>query len=224
MIKKSNIPLLLFTIFVSGHVFAGDTPSNNEIAEQRNAISTLKLPGENERYNQQISNMGTADFLKQVQVSSQPLGRLPDNSQKKTEEKKPYDLFVFVSSSMPAEALKSYSKQAKKLGAILVLRGFVNDKSSETRKFVAEMNEGGAEWMIHPESFTVFKVESVPSIVLADATSKTLTESGCAIETSYSKLLGNISLYAALDKFSLNSSKFSKIAKNIISESKITIN
>jgi type-F conjugative transfer system pilin assembly protein TrbC len=134
---------------------------------------------------------------------------------------KPYDILIFVSSSMPEAELKNYSKQAHSFGATLVLRGFVQDKSSETRAFVSALNEGGGGWMIHPEAFKLFRVDKVPTIVLADATSKTLREDGCAQETAYTKVSGDLTLDAALDLFGRQAEPiFATLSKKILSENK----
>jgi len=135
--------------------------------------------------------------------------------------RKPYDILIFVSSSMPEAELKNYSKQAHSFGATLVLRGFVQDKSSETRAFVSAMNEGGGGWMIHPEAFKLFRVDKVPAIVLADATSKTLTDDGCAQDTAYTKVSGDLTLDAALDLFSRRAEPaFASLSKKILVENK----
>jgi conjugal transfer pilus assembly protein TrbC len=127
------------------------------------------------------------------------------------------DLFVFVSASMPRSLLQDYARQAKQLGAILVLRGFVEEKQSITRQFIDSNNRAGAEWMIHPEAFNLFQVQAVPSIVLADASAGSVLENGCALPTSYAKISGDVTIYAALDFFKLRSeSKFANQAKKLL--------
>jgi conjugal transfer pilus assembly protein TrbC len=81
------------------------------------------------------------------------------------------------------------------------------------------MNEGGAAWMIHPASFKLFKVETVPSIVLADASSASLLDNGCAQETTYTKITGDITLDSALDVMSRRAEPgFAKLAKKLMAE------
>lgn len=127
------------------------------------------------------------------------------------------DLLVFVSASMPPDLLRNYSRQAHDYGAVLVLRGFVKDKLSETRALVAALNEGGAEWMIQPKSFKLFKVDRVPTIVLSLPSNGSVTEDGCAPESNYVKANGDLAIGAALDLFALKASpELSVAAKTII--------
>lgn len=112
------------------------------------------------------------------------------------------DLMVFVSASMPPDVIRNYSRQAKEYGAVMVLRGFVKDKMSETRKLITSLNAGGAEWMIQPQSFKLFKIDRVPTIVLSmHAASGSLTEDGCAAESEYVKISGDVGIGPALNAF-----------------------
>ena len=111
------------------------------------------------------------------------------------------DLLIFVSSSMPKEDLIAYSKQAKVVGATLVLRGDVDQSRQKTQIFVSEVNPVNASWQINPMLFKTFKVDSVPTFVLATAAAGfSLTEDGCAKAESYISLKGDQSLPAALDR------------------------
>ena len=75
--------------------------------------------------------------------------------------------------------------------------------------------------MIHPEAFKLFRVDKVPAIVLADATSKTLTDDGCAQDTAYTKVSGDLTLDAALDLFSRRAEPaFASLSKKILVENK----
>jgi len=111
------------------------------------------------------------------------------------------DLLIFVSSSMPREDLIAYSKQAKVVGATLVLRGDVDQSRQKTQIFVSEVNPVNANWQINPMLFKTFKVDSVPTFVLATAAAGfSLTEDGCAKAESYITVKGDQSLPAALDR------------------------
>lgn len=109
------------------------------------------------------------------------------------------DLMIFVSLSMPPDVLKELARQAREAGAVMMLRGFKDGKLSETKRAVLAVNRAGAEWDIHPEAFKMFKVKSVPTFVVANAKANSVLDDGCAPETSYASVTGNISVDLALD-------------------------
>ena len=111
------------------------------------------------------------------------------------------DLLIFVSNSMPREDLMAYSKQAKVAGATLVMRGDVGESRQKTQLFVGEVNPVNANWQINPMLFKTFKVDVVPTFVLATASAgSSLTQEGCANADSYITIKGDQSLPAALDR------------------------
>ena len=129
----------------------------------------------------------------------------------------PADLMIFVSLSMPDLMLEQYAGQAKRFNAVLMLRGFVNDKMSDTRTTLSRINKSGAQWEISPEPFKQFKIDKVPAIVLATAESGSITEDGCAKPETYTAVFGDISVKDALDKMSLLGQKtISVMAKSRI--------
>ena len=109
------------------------------------------------------------------------------------------DVVIFVSFSMPKQDLLELSRQAKEMGATLVLRGLKDNSADATRIAAADVNPGGVEWDIHPELFKQFKVTKVPTFVVANAKSGSLDEEGCSPEATYASLSGNISLEQALE-------------------------
>ena len=119
----------------------------------------------------------------------------------------PADLMIFVSLSMPDLMLEQYAAQAKRFNAVLMLRGFVNDKMSDTRTTLSRINKSGAQWEISPEPFKQFKIDKVPAIVLATTESGSITEDGCAKPETYTAIFGDISVSDALDKMSLRGQK-----------------
>ena len=109
------------------------------------------------------------------------------------------DLMVFVSLSMPEQVLKTLARQAKDAGAVMVLRGLKGGSWQETWKTLTALNQViGAEWIIHPEGFSQFKVATVPTIVLADGRTASVMEDGCAEAASYAALAGDVSIEQAL--------------------------
>ena len=114
----------------------------------------------------------------------------------------PADLMIFVSLSMPRQMLERYAEQAKRFNAVMIMRGFVDDKLSTTRATLQGLNKAGASWQISPEPFTHFKIDKVPAIVMATAESASVTEEGCAAPETYTSIFGDMSVHAALDQMS----------------------
>ena len=109
-----------------------------------------------------------------------------------------YDLLIFVSFSMPEETLKQYSKQATEYGAVLVLKGMYKNSVQQTKLQALGVNQAGAEWDIAPATFRKFKIDRVPAIVLADVSTESVLENGCAKEGDYLQIDGEVSLHQAL--------------------------
>ena len=92
------------------------------------------------------------------------------------------ETYVFVSYSMPDNALKAYFKEAQELGATLVMRGLKDDS------FIAsgtKSQELGITYDINPDLFEQYKIELVPVIVVSKG-------------RDYDKIQGHISLREAI--------------------------
>lgn len=144
-----------------------------------------------------VSKATTADFMNLSRPGS---GTPPGKTPKTAAES---DLLVFVSLSMPDQMLVQYATQAKRFHAVLMLRGFVDEKLSATREALTRLNATGAQWEISPEPFKTFKINKVPAIVLATAESASVAEDGCAKPETYTSIFGDIAIVDALDKMSL---------------------
>jgi conjugal transfer pilus assembly protein TrbC len=70
--------------------------------------------------------------------------------------------YVFVSFSLNDEALKAYYMTAEKTGAVLVMRGLIDDSFMATK---AKLEELKIEYIIDPELFVKYNVTKVPTIV-----------------------------------------------------------
>jgi type-F conjugative transfer system pilin assembly protein TrbC len=114
------------------------------------------------------------------------------------ENKKKFDLMVFISFSLPEETIRQYSRQAAEYGAVLVLRGMHNNSLEQTKIAGAQVNPSGVEWNIAPATFRKFKIDRVPVIVLADAAGASVLEDGCAKESDYLRVDGDVSIHHAL--------------------------
>jgi type-F conjugative transfer system pilin assembly protein TrbC len=199
----------------------GQMPTDAEIAAKQKA--TLEaLNGMNvskEQIRSQMNSTGVAAGAAAAisganpgsQVRMEDFTRLsrPGAAQQaaKTTKEVPADLMIFVSLSMPANMLEQYAAQAKRFGATLIMRGFVNDRLSDTKVALQRLNKAGAAWQISPEPFIHFKIDKVPAIVVATAESASITEEGCAAPETFTAVFGDMSVHAALDHMSLRATK-----------------
>lgn len=193
MIAQKLIPISLFIGVMASAVAM---PTAADIAAQRNkidrALAGAQAPG----------SVGQINVPKPSYDAKTQSSILNDafatQGQTKAESRTGSDLMVFVSMSMPPEKLRAYSQQAKDAGAILVLRGFHRGSMKSTSAAARKVNPAMAEWMINPELFKLFKVDTVPAIVLTDARKASAVEDGCAPETSFTKVRGDVSIEQAL--------------------------
>jgi conjugal transfer pilus assembly protein TrbC len=77
-------------------------------------------------------------------------------------------LYIFVSFSMGEKALLNLAYDAKRYGAILVLRGFLDGSYRKTalelQKVITTTGQGV---LVDPELYTLFDISAVPTFVLA---------------------------------------------------------
>ena len=114
-------------------------------------------------------------------------------------------LKVFVSSSMGKELLKTYVKEARSYGGVLVFNGLPDNSWVKLNNMIMEIVEDqeGVGIQIDPEEFDRFNIKTVPAFVLikeADwitGTSEEMVED----RVIYDKVTGNIGTEAALRLF-----------------------
>ena len=94
-------------------------------------------------------------------------------------------LYIFVSFSMPKETLKALAIEAKKYGAVLLIRGLISNSFLKTATFIKDLEEGV---ILDPLLFREYKVGVVPTFIEAH-------------QAGYKKIRGNITLSYALSKF-----------------------
>lgn len=127
------------------------------------------------------------------------------------------DLLVFISTSMPIEALLKLGNQARRANAILVLRGIKGGLSKnnyeETLRFLKPVAETGASIQINPNLFKQFSVKSVPTFVLTDPgrSSQGCGGNSCTMESI--SVQGDVSLDYALEYFSQHGGVMARIAE-----------
>lgn len=176
----------------------------------------------------QNSNKAAMNAIDRLEGSAMPIGSqnlnvFLNNAQQGTpvapKKELKSDLIIFISLSMPEDAIKGYARQAKAYGATLMIRGFVDDKLSATRDAAVRLDQLGAPWQVNPQAFTKFKIDKVPAIVLANNQDSSLTEEGCAQPGTYSTIYGDVQIDFALNKFYERSNKvIAQIAKDRIAD------
>lgn len=113
-------------------------------------------------------------------------------------KKSKFELIIFVSFSMPDDLLRQYSAQAVESGATLVLRGLYDGSIAKTQARAIPVNPANARLDVAPALFKKFRIETVPAIVLTDTANGSVLENGCARESDYLKVEGDISIRQAL--------------------------
>jgi conjugal transfer pilus assembly protein TrbC len=117
---------------------------------------------------------------------------------------------------MPEQELNSLARQAKEYGGTLILRGFKDNRLSETKAAALKLNASGASWKIHPQLFKTFSVNQVPAIVVASDASNQLLANGCAPDTAFTSIYGAQSIEMSLRKIveQSNQREIVKISQN----------
>jgi type-F conjugative transfer system pilin assembly protein TrbC len=114
-------------------------------------------------------------------------------------------LKVFISSSMDLKLLKTYVKEARRYGGVLVFNGLPGNSWVKLNKTVTEIvgDEEGVGIQIDPEEFDRFNIKTVPAFVLLKEDDRVTYTSKEAEEDKviYDKVTGNIGTEAALRLF-----------------------
>lgn len=122
--------------------------------------------------------------------------------EKSSEDRYP-SLLVFVSFSMPMEALRALGKQVNKAGGKLVFRGLVNGSFPKTSE---KMRELGVDALIDPTLYEAFEIKACPVFVLLDKSMPSSNE-----KPSHDKLSGHVSLHHALNTFAKSGKQKAKV-------------
>ena len=131
-----------------------------------------------------------------------------------TQEKHP-DFLVFVSLSMPREALQRLIDQAERAGATLVFRGLKGDSMMKMGEEIkAIVGDSNVSVTIHPPAFQQFSVTRVPAVVLARPEASSVLENGCSKAETFVKVTGDVSLDYALEYIERSSPTWSEVARS----------
>lgn len=126
-------------------------------------------------------------------------------------------LLVFVTMAMPAPSLKALVVQAEKSGAVLVMRGLVNDSIRQTGAAVRELvGEHQTGIVVDPEAFDRYGVTHAPTFVLTKSGSGPVMPCGgkaCAPTDGHVQVTGDVSLDYALEKIEERAPRFKAEAR-----------
>ena len=111
------------------------------------------------------------------------------------------EVVVFMSLSAPAESWRRWSREAARIGAPLVLRGFGPEGLQGTLKRIGPHldREGGAA--IDPRLFRLFDVTVIPVVAVVPGGVPPCESRGCSADPAppHDRIAGNIGLEAALE-------------------------
>jgi type-F conjugative transfer system pilin assembly protein TrbC len=112
-------------------------------------------------------------------------------------------LQIFVSTSMPRQLLKSYAREASRLGGIIVFCGLPDGSFRKLTDLVMEISDEKHPYaaQIDDEAFKAFDVKTVPTIVLVKPNAMFDKQRG---QEKFDKVQGNITIKGALELFSNN--------------------
>ena len=111
------------------------------------------------------------------------------------------EVIVFMSLSAPAAAWRQWSREAARIGAPLVLRGFGPDGLQTTMKRIRPYLDREGSAAIDPRLFRLFGVAAIPAVVVAPGGVPPCGSPGCAADPAppHDRIAGNIGLEAALE-------------------------
>ena len=112
------------------------------------------------------------------------------------------EVLVFASLSLPEASWRQWSVDAKRAGAVFVLRGVAPDGLAATaRRIKSRLPEGGAGVAIDPVLFRRFAVDAVPAVAVVPGGVAPCRRRGCAGEPApvHDRIAGNVGLAAALE-------------------------
>jgi conjugal transfer pilus assembly protein TrbC len=142
---------------------------------------------------QGISGNGSPDTINEDSSDQKVCRSSAASLEEKSAEDRYPSLLVFVSFSMPMEALKTLGHQVNKAGGKLVFRGLVDGSFPKTSE---KMRELGVDALIDPTLYQAFEIKACPVFVLLDKPMPSSDE-----KPSHDKLSGHVSLHHALSTF-----------------------
>lgn len=109
-------------------------------------------------------------------------------------------ILIFVSFSMPKQSLEVYLRDAKKIGANVIIRGLINNSFQKTFREISSLvkTSHGLGVDLNPLWFKRFHITKVPAVVVIPERSPCFKGDQCHLNKDYDVMIGDISLFAAL--------------------------
>jgi type-F conjugative transfer system pilin assembly protein TrbC len=155
---------------------------------------------------QQLTRPYQADAKRAEAKAHELLNQYAESHGYRTVQKQPPAILIFVSFSMPEQSLIAYLRDAKKVGASVVIRGLIDNSFQKTFHRMAELvkaSEGGGV-ELNPLWFKKFSIKTVPAVVVVEG-------------EHHDVMIGNITLTAAL-KIIRDSGETNSIAQSALSK------
>jgi conjugal transfer pilus assembly protein TrbC len=202
IMKKIQMTIfMVFLVFLKTS-FALDTPP--EIAERWESHSSQILKPEDRQWMlEQAHNLqkikANEDILREtsneISTVSEP------NNHAQVAEPDPSGLLVFVSFSMSEQSLKAWTRQAKKAGGTLVLRGLVENSLKKTLERVQQVLGSDNLYVLNidPVAFKTFAITAVPAVVVTEAQQGITPEQSSEVP-NFDVIYGDVGLSYALKK------------------------
>ena len=111
------------------------------------------------------------------------------------------EVIVFMSLSAPTESWRQWSREAARIGAPLVLRGFGPGGLQATAKRIGGYLDREGAAAIDPRLFRLFSITVIPAVVVVPGGVRPCESRGCLSDAAppHVRVAGNIGLMAALE-------------------------
>lgn len=113
--------------------------------------------------------------------------------------------YLFVSASIPKDAMKNLLEEAGRLGVVVLFNGVIGENPlhfKETQAYLSGLKlRNYVDVKIHPPAFEKFKITQVPAIVVAsEDVDARLDEQGCADPRDFDIIKGDIKVGWSIEK------------------------
>ncbi len=113
--------------------------------------------------------------------------------------------YLFVSASIPKNAMKNLLEEAGRLGVVVLFNGVIGENPlhfKETQAYLTSLKlRNYVDVKIHPPAFEKFKITQVPAIVVAsEDVDARLDEQGCADPRDFDIIKGDIKVGWSIEK------------------------
>ena len=210
MAQKKLLFMVAIVIFIFSSVNTNAEAGEELLAEKVAEADRDRLKGLIEESREIVMSAIAEKYRELLMLRQQQDGLAEHNSLTDLDElgrkyRGSVTLKVFVSSSMSTELLKTYVKEARRYGGVLVFNGLPGNSWVKLNNMIMEIVEDqeGVGIQIDPKEFDRFNIKTVPAFVLikeADwitGTSEEMVED----RVIYDKVTGNIGTETALRLF-----------------------